>query len=158
VIRRLVLLACALAAFAALPTVAAGPALAATPKTTLNDVEDEVMCPVCGVPLNIAEAPQAQDERALIRDLIAEGKSKDEVKQALIAEYGRAVLATPGDDGFAITNWLVPALVGLALAGAALVLLPRWRRRPTEAPSADAPPELSPQEQGRLDEDLARFR
>ena len=37
------------------------------PKTTLGDVEDEVMCPVCGTPLGLAtEAPQAERERALI--------------------------------------------------------------------------------------------
>jgi cytochrome c-type biogenesis protein CcmH len=148
-IRRLALLLCALAL------------VAATPQTSLNDIEDEVMCPTCGVPLNIAESPQANDERALIRDLVAQGKTKDEIKQALVAEYGDAVLGTPGHDGFEIANWLVPAAVGLGLIGTALVLLPRWRRRQAgDAPAAASAeqPELSPEDQRRLDEDLARFR
>ena len=41
---------------------AAAPAGAA-PRTTLPDVEDEVMCVVCGTPLNLAQAPQADRER-----------------------------------------------------------------------------------------------
>ena len=70
------------------------------PKTTLADIEDEVMCPVCGTPLGLAsEAPQAQRERAYIERLIASCKSKDEVKQALVAEFGDNVLALPGDQG-----------------------------------------------------------
>ena len=60
--------------------------IAAAPQTTLSDVEDEVMCPVCGVALNIAESPQADDQREFIRGLIAEGRTKDEIKDELVAE------------------------------------------------------------------------
>jgi cytochrome c-type biogenesis protein CcmH len=66
---------------AALALAALAPAAAAAqdcPKTTLGDIEDEVMCPVCGTPLGLAsEAPQAQDERAYIQQLIDQCKSKD---------------------------------------------------------------------------------
>jgi cytochrome c-type biogenesis protein CcmH len=56
---------------AALAALAPAAAVAAEPKTTLGDVEDEVMCPVCGTPLSLStEAPQAQRERALIVRLI----------------------------------------------------------------------------------------
>jgi cytochrome c-type biogenesis protein CcmH/NrfF len=140
-------------------------ALAATPQTTLNDVEDEVMCVVCGVPLNIAEAPQADRERALINRLIAQGKTKDQIKDAMRAEYGDAVIASPEGGGFEVTNWLVPALVLVVLLGAVAVLVPRWRRRqasgggPDESSGAGGPaPELTPEEAARLDEDLARYR
>jgi cytochrome c-type biogenesis protein CcmH/NrfF len=70
------------------------------PQTTLGDIEDEVMCPVCGTPLGLAsEAPQAERERAFILRLVDDCKSKDEVKQALVAEFGDRVLALPGDQG-----------------------------------------------------------
>ena len=51
-----------------------GAALAADcPRTTLGDVEDEVMCPICGTPLGLAtDAPQADRERAYIERLIAD--------------------------------------------------------------------------------------
>ncbi|UGS35236.1 cytochrome c-type biogenesis protein [Capillimicrobium parvum] len=142
----------------------AGAASAATPRTTLNDVEDEVMCVVCGVPLNIAEAPQADRERALISRLIAQGRTKAEIKEALRGEYGDAVIASPEGGGFEVTNWLVPALVFAVLIAAVAVLAPRWRRRqaargPDEPGAAgDDGPGVTPEEAARLDEDLARYR
>ena len=70
------------------------------PQTTLGDIEDEVMCPVCGTPLGLAtEAPQAQREREYIQRLIDDCRSKDEIKQALVAQFGDEVLALPGDEG-----------------------------------------------------------
>ena len=61
---------------------------AATPQATLPDVEDEVMCVACGTALNISQAPSADAEREFIRRRIAEGLTKDEIKDALVAEYG----------------------------------------------------------------------
>ena len=43
------------------------------PRTSLSAVEDEVMCVVCGTPLELAtEAPQANRERALIQSLVSD--------------------------------------------------------------------------------------
>jgi cytochrome c-type biogenesis protein CcmH len=122
---RLGLLA-AVAALALLPAAAA----ANCPRTTLSDVEDEVMCPVCGVPLELAtEAPQAQRERAYIQRLIHGCRSKEQIKQALVAQFGEQVLAKPDDKGFDLAAYLVPVL-GLVLAALALGLAAwRWRRR-----------------------------
>ncbi len=91
------------------------------PQTTLGDIENEVMCPVCGTPLGLAtEAPQAQQEREYIQRLIDDCRSKDEIKTALVAEFGDDVLALPGDDGDGdfgdLLVYLVPAL-GLLAAG-----------------------------------------
>ena len=80
----------ALAAIAALALLPAS-GLAAAPRTTIHDVEDEVMCPICGTLLELAESPQAQRERVLVKRLIAAGKSKAEIKDILVAQYGRAV-------------------------------------------------------------------
>ena len=49
--------------------------------------------PVCGVTLELAtEAPQAIQEREFIRELIAQGLTKDEIKDRLVAEFGPEVL------------------------------------------------------------------
>lgn len=135
------------------------------PRTTLADVEDEVMCPVCGTPLALAtEAPQAQRERELIRRLVDDCRSKDEVKAVLAAEFGDEVLASPGDDGFELAAYLVPALailLGAAAIGAAAL---RWRRRSGAAPADEDPvtaePAAAPQEQAtaaRLESDMERY-
>ena len=50
-------------------------ALAAEPRTTLPDVEDEVMCVECGTALNVSTSPVANQERDLIRRMIAQGQT-----------------------------------------------------------------------------------
>jgi cytochrome c-type biogenesis protein CcmH/NrfF len=135
------------------------PALAATPQTSINDVEDEVMCPICGTLLELAESPQAQRERVLVRRLIAEGKSKDEIKDALVAQYGRQVLALPGGSGFDLSAYLVPAIAFVIAAVALAFGVRRWRRAAAQAPGAEDAAAEGPQgdEAERLDADLARY-
>jgi cytochrome c-type biogenesis protein CcmH len=133
-----------------------GLAAAAPPQTTLPDVEDEVMCVECGTALNVSQSPVAEQEREFIRDRIAEGLSKDQIKAALVEEYGADVLAEPPGEGFNVTAWLVPAaLAALALLGVVL-LTRRWRggARP-EPPAASS--DLDPDDARRLDAELAAF-
>jgi cytochrome c-type biogenesis protein CcmH/NrfF len=133
----------------------AAPAAAACPQTSLGDLEDEVMCPVCGTSLGLAtEAPQAQRERAFIQGLIDDCKSKDEIKDALVAEFGDGVLALPDDDGFDLAAYLVPLAILLGAGGAIAVGVRRWRARPATA--ADEPV-ASTRESKRLDDDLAKY-
>jgi cytochrome c-type biogenesis protein CcmH len=129
-------------------------ASAQCPRTTLGDIEDEVMCPVCGTPLALAEeAPQAQRERALIERLIADCRSKDEIKDVLVAQFGSGVLALPDDEGFDLAAYLVPALAILAaLAGIAFAAA-RWRSRG----GGPEPPASEGAANARLDDDLRRY-
>jgi cytochrome c-type biogenesis protein CcmH len=150
-------------ALLAILTLAAAPVAMAQdcPKTTLADIEDEVMCPVCGTPLGLAsEAPQAQRERAYIERLIASCRSKDEVKQALVAEFGDNVLALPGDQGdddFGdVLVYVVPALgILLAAGGIALAVL-RWRRR-DGGPGDRRGGALAGADGSRLEDDMERY-
>jgi len=131
------------------------------PKTTLGDIEDEVMCPVCGTPLGLAsEAPQAQRERAYIERLIANCKSKDQVKQALVAEFGDSVLALPGDQGDDdlgdVLVYVVPALGLLLAAGGIAFAVLRWRRR-GDGPGGRRGRALAGAEGSRLEDDMERY-
>ena len=146
-----------LAVLAAAVAMTATTATAATPKTTLPDVEDEVMCVSCNVPLNIAESPQAYRQREYIRTLVDEGLSKPQIKDRLVAEYGKNVLALPEDEGIARAVYIVPIVVVLALIATAAYLLPKWRRRTPQAMPATAGATVSDAELRRLDDDLRRF-
>jgi cytochrome c-type biogenesis protein CcmH len=133
-------------------------ATAAQPRASFNDIEDEVMCDTCNVPLNIAESPRADQQRREIRALIARGLTKDEIKAELKARYGPAVLALPDDKGFSLTVYLVPIAVVAGLLLTVLLLLPRWRsRRRDAAPTVAGAAELSADDSRRLEEDLARY-
>ncbi len=135
-------------------------ALAQCPKTNLADIEDEVMCPVCGTSLALAtEAPQAQRQRELIRRLVDGCRSKGEVKAVLAAEFGDEVLAMPGGDGFDLAAYLVPGLallLGAAALGAAAL---GWRKSGVRE-RANAEEERSSRGAAateRLDSDLERY-
>jgi cytochrome c-type biogenesis protein CcmH len=130
---------------------------ATEPRASLPDIEDEVMCPSCGTPLALAFSPQAERERRFIRTEIAAGRTKGQIKRALVAEYGREVLALPDHSGFDLTAYLVPAV---AVFGAAVALafgLVRWRRRPPAPGSGPDQPDLSPADSARLERDLSRY-
>ena len=141
----LVLVGCALAA--ASVARAAGPPNAA-------DLEAELVCPVCETTLDQSDAPIAQEMKTFIRERIAAGDTEREIKDALVAEFGPGVLATPRKSGFGLLAWLLPfgALVAGALTVAVLVY--GWSRR-RGAPEADPP--LDPELERRVDEELARF-
>ena len=147
--RRAALL-CALVAALALPATALGA------RAELVDVEDEVMCTTCNVPLNIAESPQADRERALIRRLIDRGLDKPQIKAALVTEYGEDVLALPESDGIGITAYAIPLGLLVVLAAGLALLLPSWRRR-SPAGIGDAAKTLSDEDARRLDADLVRY-
>ena len=130
-------------------------------KTTVSDLEDEVMCPVCGTSLGLArEAPQARRERAYIARLVKSCHSKDEIKAALVDEFGDSVLALPSKDGFNLSAYVAP-LLAMLLAGAAIaVALTRWRRAGANASGRRAAlgstGRLDPTDVMRLDEELRR--
>ncbi len=131
---------------------------ASGPRTTLPVIERQVMCVTCKIPLNVAESPQADRERAFIRGLIEQGQTEAQIKSALVAQYGPTVLALPRAKGFDLAVYLVPALVMVALAGLLVRLLPRWRRR-ARAQTEDVAEthDLSPADAARLENDMARF-
>jgi cytochrome c-type biogenesis protein CcmH len=136
----------------------AAPALGGTPRTSLPDIEDEVMCPICGTLLQLAESPQAQRERAFVRRQIAAGKDKAEIKDALLAQYGRDVLALPSGTGFDLSAYLVPAIAFVIAAVALGFGIARWRRSGGDSgsppPTTDGP---GREDAERLEADLARY-
>jgi cytochrome c-type biogenesis protein CcmH/NrfF len=129
--------------------------LAAGGPASLPDIEDEVMCVECKTALNVSTSAVAEQEREFIRRQIAMGKDKQEVKDALVEQFGPGVLATPEEKGFDLAAYLVPIVLGLLALTALAVAARRFRRRPEEAAPPAEP--LADDDARRLDAELAAY-
>ena len=128
---------------------------------SLAELEGEVMCPVCGTTLDQSDSPAAQQIKRAIHRRIQAGESDCRIKDALVANYGSAILAAPRRSGFGLLAWWVP-LGGILVAAVAVGLAAwRWSRRrepePKLDPSLNGRGSLDPALERRLDEELARF-
>jgi cytochrome c-type biogenesis protein CcmH len=93
------------------------------------ELEGELVCPTCHTTLDQSSAPIALRMKQFIRTRIAAGDTKSEIKEQLVSQFGKGVLAAPERKGFDLLAWVLP-IAGL-LAGAAVltVLAWRWTRR-----------------------------
>jgi cytochrome c-type biogenesis protein CcmH len=132
---------------------------ASTSRTSFTQIEDEVMCVVCHEPLAVAQSPEAFQERDYIRGLILQGKTRRQIENDLVQQYGPAVLAKPPAHGFNLLVYVIPpvaVILGIAMLA---ITLPRWRRRTRQADGTRqraTGPALTDADARRLDEDLAR--
>ena len=149
-------IAAVLGATLALAGVLPAAASASCPRASLPDIEKQVMCLVCGVPLGLADSPQATRERDFINGLIDRCQSTAQIKAALVAQYGPRVLALPKDSGFNAAVYIVPALALLLGAGLAAVAVRWWSARGEPLPAQPAPAP-SAADARRLDAEMARW-
>ncbi len=145
-----------------LALVLAAPVAASEQHPTLPELEGQLMCPICeGETLAQSTSPAAQRIKVEIQQRIAAGDTRSQIKRRLVEEWGNRILAAPPRHGFDLLAWLLP-IVGV-LGGAAVLGVLAWRwtreREPEPAPqrwSQNGHP-LGPEEERRLDEELARF-
>ena len=79
----------------------------------VNAVAKQLYCPVCeNIPLDVCPTQACAQWRDLIRQKLAEGQTKEQIKQYFAAQYGDRVLAEPPRQGL---NWLVWARPDTAL-------------------------------------------
>lgn len=142
-----------LLALAVLALLAAAPAAAGERSPSPAELESELVCPVCETTLDTSNAPIAIRMKERIRERIAQGATKSEIKAEFVEQFGEGVLAVPPKRGFDLLAWVLP-LAGVALGAAVVGLLAwRWSRGRGEA----QPPPLDPELERRLDAELARF-
>ena len=127
-------------------------AFAAQPQFSMNEIETELMCPTCQSRLDLSHAPAAEQIRSFVARKREEGWTKQQVKDALVQDFGPAVLAAPPASGVGLVAWIVPAalVVGGVGGGVALTLVWRRRRRAEEVAVATVDPALD----DRVDEAL----
>jgi cytochrome c-type biogenesis protein CcmH len=151
-----------LAVLLAAALVLAPAAFASERHPTLNELENEVMCPVCNTTLAQSDSPAAHQIERDISARIRQGWTKSQIKDSLVSEYGESILASPPKHGFNLLAWLLP-LVGIGVAAALLgVAAWHWSRGRPEADvlpvqSVNGHGPLDPELDRRVDEELARL-
>jgi len=142
---------------AAAALVLAAPAIASERHPTLNELEGEVMCPICHTTLSESSSPAAQRIKAFIVRRIQAGDTRSEIEQKLVGDFGPAILAEPPKRGFALLAWLLP-IGGILVGGVALGFMAwRWSRNREPAPALAGGFVLDPELDRRLDDELRRL-
>lgn len=123
----------------------------------VNRIAKQLYCPVCeSTPLDVCPTEACRQWRDLIRSMLAEGKSEEEIKQYFVAQYGARVLAEPPNR---LVTYLVPAVV--ILLGAFLLFrgFQMWMKPShTEATVAETESAAQPADPyiARLEEELKK--
>jgi cytochrome c-type biogenesis protein CcmH len=129
---------------------------------TLAELEKRYICPTCHTTLELSNAPVAERMRVFIRQRIAAGDTRNEIDDALVANFGEGVLAAPPKSGFNLVAWVLPLLAGAIAVVAVAIALRRWSRarpepEPADPASTNGRPALDPELERKVDEELARF-
>lgn len=137
------------------------PARAQGPTPTddeVNRIAKQLYCPVCeSTPLDVCPTEACRQWRDLIRTMLAEGKSEEEIKQYFVTQYGARVLAEPPNR---LVSYLVPAvaiLLGVLLLARGFQM---WLKKPAtvESDPEQAQPDGPPADPyvARLEEELKK--
>ncbi len=111
------------------------------------EIAKELRCAVCqNQPISESNSDLARDMRAIIREQLQAGKTRNEIIEYFVARYGDYVLLKPPFHRRGLLLWLGPPLL-LAIVGAVAWFV--IRRRAT-APGAPPPPPLSPADLARI--------
>jgi len=128
--------------------VLAGQALAIDTEAAFDDpvlqhryenINRELRCLVCqNQTIADSNATLAQDLRREVRDMIAAGKTDDEIREFMIERYGDFVLYRPRMSAQNFLLWAAPALL-LLIAAVVLVRVVRRRAQETDIEETDGP-------------------
>jgi len=110
-----------------------------TSSTALDDrvreIASDLRCVVCQN-LSVADSPSdlAREMRNLIRELVQQGKSRQEIQDYFVSRYGEFVLLAPPKHGFSLLVWVLPFLALVIGAGGVYLVARRWATRPPGGP------------------------
>lgn len=111
----------------------------------VNAIARKLYCPVCeSTPLDVCPTQACKEWRELIRTMLSEGKTEEQILQHFVDQYGARVLAEPPKQGFFWLIYLIPPVVILI----GIIMLFRSMRDWTK-PKKDSSPAVP--EQRELD-------
>lgn len=98
-------------------------------KDVLNNVIHSFWAPdFCGMNLADCPASSAEEMRAQIKQMLEQGKSKQDIINYYTNLYGTKILAEPPKTGFFAAVWVMPAVAVLVGAFLALAVVKKRKR------------------------------
>ena len=148
-----------LTACTSLPATQAVPQVSGSPSDDeVNAIARELFCPICqNTPLDVCPTEACRQWRELIRQMLSEGRSKEEIKQYFVENYGVRVLDAPPAEGI---NWLAYMVPPAAFLAGVFLLYQAFRTWKRESLPVESGPDLGPADEkktGDLDEYAKRI-
>jgi cytochrome c-type biogenesis protein CcmH/NrfF len=125
-----------LAVVAAALVLAAPAAACAHPRTSVDYLQGQVMCPTCHTTLDQSDSAAARRIEIFIQHRIDACATESQIKADLVANFGAGILAAPPRKGFDLLAWWLP--LGGVIVGALAVAFGVWRWSRARGP--DEPP------------------
>jgi cytochrome c-type biogenesis protein CcmH len=101
----------------------------------VHDIARDLRCTVCqNQPVSESNADTARDMRAIIREQVQAGKSRDEIVKYFVDRYGNYVLMDPPKQGSGAIVWAGP-LALIVIVGISGAVFLRRRLRPSMPPT-----------------------
>jgi cytochrome c-type biogenesis protein CcmH len=111
------------------------------------------MCRGCDMPAATCSHPggafsgMCDTAKGMLKEVdqhIAKGETDEQIMQAFVQEYGTQVYTEPPKTGFSRVVWVFPKVCLLVGAGVVVLVISRWRKRPTsQAALAGGAPGIS---------------
>ncbi len=78
----------------------------------IYDISNELMCPVCqGQTVAESNSQLALSMKEVIKLQVSEGKTKKEILNYFISQYGETILAKPPIKGLNLILWIFPPII-----------------------------------------------
>ena len=110
-------------------------------------IDQSLICPVCpGETIDQSQVPIAYQMKAIVRERLADGWTREQVLQFFVDRYGESVLAAPPKSGFNLIAWLVPLAAVVGALTLLLFVIRSMKKGPTtwEGSETLSEPELEP--------------
>lgn len=126
---------------------------------TVSGIAKELLCQCgCTMVLSNCECEYQEVMIAGIEQQIAQGRSKGQIIDSFVAQYGEQVLLSPTKKGFNLMAWILPFVALLAGGIAIYIALRAWVRRGKHLLGVEAEAEETDEEyRRRLEKELEEF-
>ncbi len=95
-----------------------------------KEIQQELWCPICqGVRLDVCEQQVCQQMREMIDEMLLEGKTKQEIIDEFVVQYGVVILGEPPKEGVNWLAWIMPIALVLAGLGFAVWMSRKWTEK-----------------------------